>query len=137
MNRRRFCFALITLVAAVMAVPTRADVPEEAVTIKVGQQLFVSFTANGDSLVSPKSMPSADGPDPIVTIQLTQSGPTRTLLVTNGYARAIGCRVKARKRGSRKETELPVSSVRSGMQSAMTLGEPFDELVLFEFHLQG
>jgi hypothetical protein len=136
MNRRRFFFALITLVAAV-AGTTRADVPEDAVTIKVGQQLFVSFTANRDSLVSPKILPNADGPDPTVTIQLTQSGPTRTLLVTNGYARAIGCRIKARKRGSRKETELPVSSVRSGMQSVMTLGEPFDELVLFEFHLQG
>ena len=53
------------------------------------------------------------------------------------YSRSLGCRIKARKRGSRKETELPVSSVRSGMQSAMSLGEPFDELVLFEFHLQG
>jgi hypothetical protein len=136
MNRRRFFFALITLVAAV-AGTTRADVPEDAVTIKVGQQLFVSFTANGDSLVSPKILPNADGPDPTVTIQLTQSGPTRTLQVTNGYARALGCRIKARKRGSRKETELPLSSVRSGMQSVMTLAEPFDELVLFEFHLQG
>jgi hypothetical protein len=87
--------------------------------------------------VSPKTLPNADGPDPTVTIQLTQSGPTRTLLVTNGYARAIGCRIKARKRGSRRETELPLSSVRSGMQGVMTLAEPFDELVLFEFHLQG
>jgi hypothetical protein len=137
MNRRSFCLALISLVAAVMTVPTRADVPDDGVTIKVGQQLFVSFTANGDNLVAPKTLPNADGPDPVVTLQLTQSGPTRTLLVTNGYARSIGCRIKARKRGSRKETELPVSSVRSGMQSAMTLGEPFDELVLFEFHLQG
>lgn len=136
MNRRRFYLALITLVAAV-AGPTRADVSDDSVTIKVGQQLFVSFTANGDSLVSPKTVPNADGPDPTVTIQLTQNGPTRTLLVTNGFSRAIGCRIKARKRGSRKETELPVSSVRSGMQSVMTLGEPFDELVLFEFHLQG
>ena len=136
MNRRRVCFALITLVAAV-AGPTRADVPEDGVTIKVGQQLFVSFTVNGDSLVSPKAMPNGVGPDPVVTIQLTQSGPTRTLLVTNGFARPIGCRIKARKRGSRKETDLPVSSVRSGMQSAMSLGEPFDELVLFDFHLQG
>ena len=127
---------MITLVAAV-ADPTRADVPEDSVTIKVGQQLFVSFTANGDSLVSPKMQPSAEGPDPIVTIQLTQSGPTRTLLVTNGYARGLGCRIKARKRGSRKEADLPVSSVRSGMQSVMSLGEPFDELVLFDFHLQG
>jgi hypothetical protein len=136
MNRRRICLALITLVAAV-AGPTRADVPEDAVAIKVGQQLFVSFTANGDSLVSPKMQPNADGADPVVTIQLTQSGPTRTLLVTNGYARGLGCRIKARKRGSRKETDLPVSSVRSGMQSVMSLGEPFDELVLFDFHLQG
>ena len=136
MNRRRICFALITLVAA-EAGPTRADVPDDSVTIKAGQELFVSFTANGDTLLSPKTQPNGDGPDPVVTIQLTQNGPTRTLLVTNGYSRSLGCRIKARKRGSRKETELPVSSVRSGMQSAMSLGEPFDELVLFEFHLQG
>jgi hypothetical protein len=136
MNRRRVCFALMTLVAAV-ADPTRADVPDDSVTIKVGQELFVSFTANGDTLVSPRMVPNGEGPDPTVTIQLTQSGPTRNLLVTNGYARPLGCRIRARKRGSRKETELPVSSVRSGMQSVMTLGEPFDELVLFEFHLQG
>jgi hypothetical protein len=136
MNRRSFYFALITLVAAV-AGPTRADVPDDTVTIKVGQQLFVSFMANGDNLVSPKIMPNGDGPDPVLTIKLTQSGPTRTLLVTNGFARSVGCRIRARKRGSRKETELPVSSVRSGTQSALSLGEPFDELVMFDFHLQG
>jgi len=124
----------ITLAASEFGA-TQADVPD-AVSIKVGQQLIVSFTSNGDSLLSPK--PAADGgADPTVTVQLTQSGPTRTLLVTNGYARQLGYRVLARKRGSRKEVELPVSSVRSGMQSVMTLGEPFDELVLYEFHLQG
>jgi hypothetical protein len=138
MNRRRICVALISLVAAA-AGPTRADASDDndSVSIKVGQQLFVSFTANGDVLVSPKPQPNGDGPDPVVTIQLSQSGPTRTLLITNGYARELGCRIRARKRGSRRETELPVSSVRSGMQSVMSLGEPFDELVLFEFHLQG
>ena len=136
MNRRLICFALITLVAAISAETTRADVPD-SVVIKVGQELYVSFTANGDALVSPTVVPDANGPDPTVTLQLTQSGPTRTLQVTNGYARGIGYRAKARKRGSRKEVELPVSSVRGGMQSVMSLGEPFDELVLFEFHLQG
>jgi hypothetical protein len=136
MNRRRICYALITLVAAV-AGPTRADVPEDSVVVKVGQEVFVSFTANGDTLVSPKTLPDGNGSDAMVTIQVTQSGPTRTLLITNGYARALGYRAKTRKRGSRKELELPVSSVRSGMQSVTTLGEPFDELVLFEFHLQG
>jgi hypothetical protein len=135
MNRRLMCVALITLVAA-GAGSTRADVPN-AVTIKVGQEVFVSFTASGDSLVSPKTLPDGNGPDPTVTVQLTQNGPTRTLLVTNGYARGLGYRAVARKRGSRREVELPVSSVRSGAQAVMTLGEPFDELVLFEFHLQG
>jgi len=57
--------------------------------------------------------------------------------VTIPYARGPGLRVIARKRGSRKETELPVSSVRSRQQRVMTLNEPFDELVLYEFHLQG
>jgi hypothetical protein len=136
MNRRWLCLALITLVAAV-ARSTRADVPEEVVTIKVGQELYVTFTPDGDSLVSPKSLPDRNGPDPTVTIQLTQSGPTRTLTVTNGYARGLGYRAKARKRGSRKEVELPVGAIRGGMQSVLSLGEPFDELVLFEFHLQG
>jgi hypothetical protein len=136
MNRRLICFALITLVAAGSG-PTRAEVSGDSVVIKVGQELFITFTANGDELVSPKPVLDPNGPDPTVTFQLTQSGPTRTLLVTNGYPRGIGCRVKARKRGSRKEVELPVSAVRSGMQSVMSLTEPFDELVLFEFHLQG
>jgi hypothetical protein len=107
------------------------------VTIKVGQEVFVTFAVNGDTLVSPKTVAGGNGPDPVVTIQLTQSGPTRTLLVTNGYARTLGYRAKARKRGSRKETELPTSAVRTGLQSVLSLGEPFDELVLFEFHLQG
>lgn len=97
----------------------------------------MTFAANGDNLVSPKTVPDANGPDATVTIQLSQSGPTRTLQVTNGFARGLGFRAIAKKRGSRKETELPVSSVRSGMQSVMTLNEPFDELILFEFHLQG
>jgi hypothetical protein len=136
MNRRRICFALITLVAA-GALAARDDVPDDSVTIKVGQQLFVSFMANGDTLVSPKTLPDGNGSDPVVTIQLTQSGPTRTLQITNGFARSIGYRCKARKRGSRKETELPTVSVRSGIQSVISLAEPFDELVLFEFHLQG
>jgi hypothetical protein len=136
MNRRRICFALITLVAA-GAGTTRADVPDNSVTVKVGQELFVSFTADGDTLVSPKTIPEGNGPDPVLTIQLTQSGPTRTLMVTNGFGRSVGYRCKARKRGSRKETELPTSAVRTGLQSVITLAEPFDELVLFEFHLQG
>jgi hypothetical protein len=135
MYRRWMCFALISLVAA-GAGATRAEVPD-SVSIKVGQELFVSFTSNGDSLVNPKALPDANGPDPAVIVQLSQSGPTRTLQVTNPYARGLGYRVLARKRGSRKETELPVSSVRSGQQSVMTLGEPFDELVLYDFHLQG
>ncbi len=136
MNRRRVCFALITLVAA-GAGSTRTDVPEDSVTLKVGQEIYVSFTPNGDLLISPRAEPNAHGPDPVVTIQLTQSGPTRTLLVTNGFARTLGYRAKARKRGSRKEAELPTVAVRSGLQSVLSLGEPFDELVLFEFHLQG
>jgi len=34
--------------------------------------------ANGDSLVGPKTVPDGNGPDPVVTVQLTHSGPTRT-----------------------------------------------------------
>lgn len=135
MNRRWMCFAFITL-AALGREAVCADLPD-SVTVKVGAQVFVTFVANGDSLVSPKSLPDGNGPDPAVSIQVTQSGPSRTLTVTNPYARGLGYRVIAKKRGSRKETELPVSSVRSGQQSVMTLSEPFDELVLYEFHLQG
>jgi len=135
MDRRCVCFAMIALLVADVEA-ARAEVPD-SVTVKVGQQIYVSFVANGDSLVSPKTLADGNGPDPAVIIQVTQSGPTRTLQVTNPYARGLGYRATAKKRGSRKETELPVSSVRSGQQSVMTLSEPFDELVLYEFHLQG
>jgi len=135
MNRRWMCFALITL-AALGREAACADLPD-SVTVKVGQEIYVSFVANGDALVSPKTVPDANGPDPAVTIQVTQSGPSRTLMVTNPYARQLGYRVIAKKRGSRKETELTVSSVHSGQQSVMSTNEPFDELVLYQFHLQG
>jgi hypothetical protein len=135
MNRRWMCFALVFL-AALGREAACADLPD-SVSIKVGQEIYVSFVANGDNLVSPKTLPDGNGPDPAVTIQVTQSGPSRTLMVTNPYARQLGYRVIAKKRGSRKETELPVSSVRSGQQSVMSLSEPFDELVLYQFHLQG
>jgi hypothetical protein len=120
MNRRRICYALITLVAAVTGL-TRADVPEDSVVVKVGQEVFVSFTANGDSLRALRRSRTGTVRTPL-TIQVTQSGPTRTLLITNGFSRSLGCCAKTRKRGSRKELELPVSSVRSGMQSVTTLG---------------
>ena len=135
MDRRCVCFAMIALLVADVEA-ARAEVPD-SVTVKVGQQIYVSFVANGDSLVSPKTVADGNGPDPAVIVQVSQSGPTRTLQVTNPYARILGYRAIAKKRGSRKETELPVSSVRSGQQSVMTLSEPFDELVLYEFHLQG
>ena len=136
MNRRKVCFALITLVAA-GAVAARDAVPDDSLTIKVGQELFVSFASNGDALVTPRTLPDGNGPGPVVTVQLTQSGPTRTLLITNGYTRSLAYRVIAKKRGSRKETEITTVAVRSGMQSVVSMAEPFDELVLFEFHLQG
>jgi len=135
MNRRWMCFAFISLTAFGREAVC-ADLPD-SVTVKVGAQVFVTFVSNGDNLVSPKTLADGNGPDPAVSIQVTQSGPSRTLTVTNPYARGLGYRVIAKKRGSRKETELPVSSVRSGQQSVMTLSEPFDELVLYEFHLQG
>ena len=137
MNRRRVFVALMTLVAAGAGTTRAADAPEDSITVKVGQEIHVSFTLNGDALVAPKTVPDGNGPDPVVTIQVTQSGPTRTVLVTNGFARSLGYRAKSRKRGSRKETELPTVAVRAGQQSVLSVGEPFDELVLFEFYLQG
>ena len=127
----------MTLVAAVAGATRAADALEDSITVKVGQEVHVSFTPNGDSLLSPKTVPDDSGPDPVVAIQVTQSGPTRTLLVTNGFARSLRFRAKARKRGSRRENELPTVAVLPGQQSVLSLGEPFDELVLFEFHLQG
>jgi hypothetical protein len=136
MNRRWVCFALSAFLGAVVLPSQATDVPQNSISIKVGQELFISFTASGNSLVSPRTLPDGKGTDPMVTVQLTQSGPTRTLMVTNGYDRGLNYRAVARIRGRRKEFELPVNAVRSGMQSVLTLGEPFDELVLFEFHLQ-
>lgn len=127
----------MTLVAVGTGATRAADAPGDSVTVKVGQEIYVSFTVHGDSLIVPKTVPDGNGPDPVVTIQVTQSGPTRTLLVTNGFGRSLGYRAQTRKRGSRRETELPTVAVRAGQQSVLSLGEPFDELVLFEFHLQG
>jgi len=137
MIRRSICLALLALMACAVA-PTRAgkiDIPDNAITVKVGQVLYIAFTADGDNLVSPRMFPAASDTEPMVTVQLQQNGPTRTLLITNGYEKGLNYRGVARIRGRRREVELPVSTVRGGQQSVLTLGEPFDELLLFEFHL--
>jgi hypothetical protein len=111
------------------------DVPPDALILKVGQTLVVTFTASGDSLVSPRVLPEPSTTEPSVTFQLSKTGSARTLMVTNAYARPLAYRAVARMRGMGRRFEPHMSAVRGGMQSVVTLGEPFDELSLFEFHL--
>src|SRR3569833_3426876 len=118
MNRRWMCFAFITF-AALGREAACADLPD-SVTVKVGQEIHVSFVADGDNLVTPKTVPDANGPDPAVTIQVTQSGPNRTQKNTKPKAKQQNNQNKTMIRGSRLDTELPGCSVRSGQQSVMS-----------------
>ena len=133
---RALCLGIVAL-AALAAAPASpaADVPEDAITLKVGQVLYVTFTANGDNLGSPHTQSEPSTTDPMVTLQLTQEGSTRTLLITNGFAKSLTYRALARMRGRRRTFEPPVIPVRAGMQSIVTLGEPFDEMLLYDFKL--
>jgi hypothetical protein len=132
---RAFSFGLLALIAFAATLTRAGDVPDDAITLKVGQVLYLTFAVDGDNLGAPKTLPQPSTTDPMVTLQLTQEGSTRTLLVTNGYARPLVYRAVARMRGHRRTFDVPSIPVRPGLQSVVTLGEPFDEIQLFEFKL--
>ena len=138
MIRRAICLGMATLIASAVTVVTHAEkseVPDDALSVKIGQTVYVAFLADGDKLVSPHVLPKATTTEPMVTIQLTQDGPTRTLLVTNGFAKTLVYRAFGRARGRRREIEIQVVPVRGGLQSIVTLAEPYEAMLLFGFHL--
>jgi len=127
--------AVLMAIAATTTYAENSEVPADAIAVKVGQVMFVTFTPSGDSLTNPRVLHEPSATEPMVTLQLTQEGPTRTLLVTNGFARPLLYRAVARVRGHRRTFAPPVIAVKAGMQSIVTLAEPFEELLVFEFHL--
>jgi hypothetical protein len=137
MTGRAIYVGIAVLLAAVgmTARAEKLEIPPDALILKVGQTLVVTFTASGDSLVNPQIVKEPSPTDPSVTFQLTKAGSARTLIVTNGYARPFVYRAIAKTRGMSRQFEPQLSPVRGGMQGVITLGEPFDELALFEFHL--
>jgi hypothetical protein len=111
-------------------------IPDDAVVLKVGDSVTLTFTQSGDSLVNPTVVkaPAPEG-QPLIVLELTESGRARSFRILNGYDRVLRYRAAVRMRGRKRHSDVPVSEVNPGARSTMILNDPFDELALFEFSL--
>jgi len=138
MSRQSACaFAIAAFVAMVFSTASGAgdEIPDDAVILRVGDSVTVSFTQSGDSLLNPKIETAPEEGRPIVVLELTESGRARSFRIWNGYGRVLHYRAAARMRGRKRHFEVPVGAVSAGARSSTMLSDPFDELALFEFFL--
>ena len=127
-----------TVALMVLAVSTTYGagdaIPDDAVILKVGDSVTLSFTQSGDSLVNPMVVKAPEG-EPFVGLELTESGRARSFRILNGYDRVLRYHAAVRMRGRKRHTDVPVSEVNPGARSTVILNESFDELALYEFAL--
>ena len=137
-DRRAIGLALVALIILRSAAGygDSADVPDDAIVLKVDETKIIAFTRNGDSLVDPRVLAALPtGSEPIVVVQLVDSGQARTLLVSNGYASTLRFRAVARMRARKRYFELPLSALEPGSRRSWMISDPFYELALFDFKL--
>jgi len=132
-----WAFATAALVAMVFSTASRAgdEIPDDALILRVGDSVTVSFTQSGDTLLSPMIETAPQEGRPIVVLELTESGRARSFRIWNGYGRVLHYRAATRMRGRKRHVDVPVRPVGAGARSSTMLNDPFDELVLFEFFL--
>ena len=136
-DRRAIGLALVALVILRSAAGygDSADVPDDAIVLKVDETRIIAFTRSGDSLVNPRVLAAPTGSEPVVVFQLVDSGQARTLLVSNGYANTLRFRAVARMRARKRYFELPLSALEPGSRRSWMISDPFYELALFDFKL--
>lgn len=134
----RFCDRLVLLaLAAVLigAADARPPMPEEAVSVKIGREVAVTFMQAEDRLVSPTVLPNAVEGDSVLTVKLEQNGRTCTLFVTNGFSQTLNYRMLIRYRGTGSFVDSVVVPVKAYRQGVMSFGTRVEEVVLYEFRL--
>ena len=114
---------------------------KDKVVIKPGQKIDIQFTREGDSLSAPKVLATLkDKPDAkaeAVRFDFSQKGEDLTLTTHNPFSKNLVFRAAARHKGRKSYIETSIVPVRAGIFSMEMWREPIEELVLFEFRLEG
>jgi hypothetical protein len=126
---------LIVLFACALA-HAQNEVPVDAVAVRTGTEVWVTFTQNGAYLTKPMAWGSSPGSGPLITVKLERSGSMRTLYISNGFAQALYCRARIRFRGRAAQMENEIGPIGADGEHVMTFTDPVDDITLFEFRLQ-
>jgi hypothetical protein len=136
------CFALShrTAVVLVLAVFSAAFAkstvaPPDSVAVKVGRTVSVMFTQDGQRLVAPNLLPDPVDGESVLTLKLTQNGPTCTLFLTNGFPKTLNYKTLVRYRGSGSFVDSVSVPVRAYREGVMSFAARVEEIVLYEFRL--
>jgi hypothetical protein len=108
-----------------------------SVRISLGQKNVIAFDQRGDRLVNPRRVQGAQK-RPAVTLKFFADDTTKGLIILqieNSYPRIIRYRAAVRLRGSRDFHETNTLPLNPNVPVLEGWKGPFDELVLFDFHL--
>jgi hypothetical protein len=133
-GRRSLRAGLMLLLASTLA-HAQTGSPLDIVTVKTGDEVWVTFTQSGTELTRPVALTSSPGPSSVVTIKLERTGPMRTLYITNGFAQPMRCKARVRFRGRAEHMEHEMGPIGAEEENVMTFNNPVEEIVLFEFRL--
>jgi hypothetical protein len=123
------------LLVAVVA-HAQSESTAEAVSIKIGDEIWVTFTEADERLTKPVVLTSPPDSGSVISIKLQRSGAMRTLYMTNGFARPLICRARIRFRGRAEQLEDEIGPIGADQETAMTFANPVEEISIFEFRLQ-
>jgi hypothetical protein len=108
---------------------------KDKITVKVGQELVITFRAEGDKLVEPKVVQKADDTQPNVSVSFTMEQGVRMLSIQNGFPRGLRLRCLAKLEGKKQYVERDIHPLFPNFSSTEAIAEPVEELVLFDFQL--
>jgi hypothetical protein len=134
-QRKSWCAGLIVLFACALS-HAQNEVPVDAVAVRTGTEVWVTFTQTGARLTKPMVWGSSPGSGPVVAVKLERSGSMRTLYITNGFAQPLHCRARIRFRGRAAQMEHEMGPIGADGEHVMTFTDPVEDITLFEFRLQ-
>ena len=108
-----------------------------SVRISLGQKNVIAFDQHGDRLVNPRRVQGAQK-RPAVTLEFSADDKTKGLIVLqveNSYPRIVRYRIAVRPRGRRDFHETNTLPLNPNIPVLEGWKGPFEELVLFDFHL--
>ena len=110
---------------------------DNSVHISLGQKIAIVFDQRGDRLVNPRRVQGAQK-GPLVTLAFSADDETKGLVileVKSSYPRIVRYRAAARLKGRRDFYKTNMLPLNPNIPVLEGWKFPFEELVLFDFHL--